>query len=67
MCQLCAVDRTLEPHPPLHLWDGGVPADLHVHQQRLEGRGETGIHGEGGGVPSVLGLKSLALMNISGL
>lgn len=40
MCQLCADDRTVEPHPPLHLWNGGVPTYLHVHQQRLEGRGE---------------------------
>lgn len=40
MCQLCAPDRAVEPHPPLHLWDGGVPANLHVYQPRLEGRGE---------------------------
>lgn len=40
VCQLCADDRAVEPHPPLHLWDGGVPAYLHIHQQRLEGRGE---------------------------
>lgn len=49
MCQLCSLDRTLEPHAPLHLWDGGVPAHLHLHQQRLEGRGET-LDGGGVGV-----------------
>lgn len=42
MCQLCAPHRAVEPHPPLHLWDGGVPAHLHVHQQGLESRGEQG-------------------------
>lgn len=45
VCQLCALDRTLEPHPPLHLWDGGVPAHLHLRQQRLEGGGERGRRG----------------------
>lgn len=40
MCQLCAVDRAVEPHPPLHLWNRSVPTHLHIHQQRLEGRGE---------------------------
>lgn len=50
MRQLCSLDRTLEPHPPLHLWDGGVSAHLHLHQQRLEGRGENlGVGSMGGG------------------
>lgn len=55
MRQLRAVDRALEPHPPLHLWDGGVPAHLHLHQQGLEGRGERG-RGRGGG-PAAPGLR----------
>lgn len=72
MCQLCADDRALEPHPPLHLWNRGIPTYLHIHQQRLEGRGEckdiycfpSGIYSES---PSAVGLESFVLINISGL
>lgn len=72
MRQLRAVDRAVEPHPPVHLWNGGVPAYLHVHQQRLEGRGEhkdfhcslSGIYSKN---PSALGLESFVLLNISAL
>lgn len=72
MCQLCAVDRAMEPHPPLHLWNGGLPAYLHVHQQRLEGRGEHGgIYSSLRGIcsknPPAAGLESVVLLNISRL
>lgn len=74
MCQLCAVDRAVEPHPPLHLWNRGVPAYLHVHQQRLESRGEhKDVYSSQSGIywrkknPSAAGLESVVLLNISGL